>query len=196
MPLFAGRVVAGLVLVSVLLAALPVDAAREMLQVKPSAKPTRADILKEIKVATTAVKKVPGYKRVATLLQAGIPQASQKYDFTVIYNGTLLAGNDDALKVLMKKINIAKPGDLDRVFGMLLQMTLKGNYSDATLTKKPMIIFPTNGPKPLRKMTARNAATTTFGIPGTAAATWATIITPKLYVGKWFTVHGVNYFIL
>ncbi|CAI5469384.1 unnamed protein product [Closterium sp. Yama58-4] len=153
-------------------------------------------MLAEIKVATSVVKKVNGYKRVATLIQVGIPKAPKKYDITKLYNGTLLAGNDDAVKVLLKKIDVAKPGDLDKVFAMLQQMTLIGRYNDTVLRKKPMINFATNGVQPLKKMTPKNAAQITFGVPGSPATTWATMLTPNLYTGKWFTVHGVNYFII
>ncbi|CAI5535871.1 unnamed protein product [Closterium sp. Naga37s-1] len=191
--LLSVRVVYGLLLALVLFAALHVDALR---QASPTGRPTRDQMLKEIKVATSVVKQKPGYKRVATLIQVGLPKAPKKYDITRLYNGTLLAGNDNAVKVLLKKIDVAKPADLDKVFRMLLQMTLQGRFNDTLLKKKPMVNFPTNGVSPLKKMTPKNAPQITFGVPGSPATTWATMLTPNLYVGKWFTVHGVNYFII
>ncbi|CAI5992152.1 unnamed protein product [Closterium sp. NIES-65] len=140
--LLSVRVVYGLLLALVLFAALHVDALR---QASPTGRPSRDLMLKEIKVATSVVKQKPGYKRVATLIQVGLPKAPKKYDITRLYNGTLLAGNDNAVKVLLKKIDVAKPGDLDKVFGMLQQMTLKGRFNDTVLKRKPMVNFPTNG---------------------------------------------------
>eukprot|EP00475_Leptophrys_vorax_P013509 TRINITY_DN1987_c0_g1_i1.p1 TRINITY_DN1987_c0_g1~~TRINITY_DN1987_c0_g1_i1.p1 ORF type:complete len:208 (-),score=27.66 TRINITY_DN1987_c0_g1_i1:119-742(-) len=158
------------------------------------AKPTKAQVKAEaMKAAEYIGKTYPEYANYTKYVKqySGLIFNS-KFNISCLANCTALLPSIAEIDPLVARVP-RKASSLNKVYNVSAFHLIEGKMGIAALRALPAKkALATQLHKALVKFSAKNAQAVTFGRPGSASATWTKVILPKMYVGPYFVVHGVD----